>query len=88
MRINRRSFLTGIAVVTAGCANQCQHAGSGTLGSNPEELDRVAAASVLKLDGLTSLVVARYFFPKINFLSAYDFEESEVSPATHDIPFF
>jgi len=58
MRVNRRNFLAGTtatgAVLAGGCASPREAAPTGPSG---EELDRVAAAPVLKLDGLTSPVI-------------------------------
>jgi len=51
MRVNRRNFLAGAALVPAGAGQ------SAATGPRPEELDRAAAAPVLKRDGLTSPVV-------------------------------
>ncbi len=59
MRINRRSFVsgaavTGAAIVTGGCAGVKELKPQGP---SVEDLDRAAAAPVLKRDGLTSPVI-------------------------------
>ena len=64
--LNRRKFLSasgtaavGAAAITTGWSPAARAAGAGQPfpGPSPEELDRVAAAPVLKLDGLSSPVV-------------------------------
>ncbi len=56
MRMNRRHFMTGAAALAAGCSGRREQGGPAA-GPGLDELDRAAAAPVLKLDGITSPVV-------------------------------
>ena len=57
MSVNRRSFLAGAAAMTAGCSNAVKQGESKPAGPSLDDVDRAAAAPVLKLDGLKSPVV-------------------------------
>jgi len=57
MRVNRRGFLAGAATLASGLARGQERRGSKSQVASPEQLDRAAAAPVLKLDGLKSPVV-------------------------------
>ena len=59
MRLDRRKFLAGAGAVAlgSGCGRAPEKGAGRTEGPSPEDLDRVLATPVLKLDGLTSPVV-------------------------------